>query len=143
MDEQQPSSSPGGGGGGGGGEAKQKEVEQPDGDHHQHPQANAKPGGCGSFFGKHRMAAAISNLNSQINIIQADVKPRLRPRSAASVDKGPRGCELGSLVPGSPQLKKSQTLDVKAKIDVGCNFLSLAHDCFKLGCFLGHAYPND
>ena len=70
MDEQQPSSSPGGGGGGGG-EAKQKEVEQPDGDHHHHhPQANAKAGGCGSFFGKHRMAAAISNLHSQINIIQ-------------------------------------------------------------------------
>lgn len=34
------------------------------------PEANAKTGLYLTYFGKHRMAAAISNLHNQINIIQ-------------------------------------------------------------------------
>jgi hypothetical protein len=67
--QSQPSSSSSPGGGGGGGGAKQKEVVSPD-HHHHHPQGNAKAGASGTFFGKHRMAAAITNLHSQINILQ-------------------------------------------------------------------------
>jgi hypothetical protein len=70
--QSQPSSSSSPGGGGGGGGAKQKEVVSPDHHHHHHhhPQGNAKAGASGTFFGKHRMAAAITNLHSQINILQ-------------------------------------------------------------------------
>uniref|UniRef100_A0A2N9EF81 G protein gamma domain-containing protein n=1 Tax=Fagus sylvatica TaxID=28930 RepID=A0A2N9EF81_FAGSY len=37
------------------------------------PEANAKAGPNTTFFGKHRMAAAISNLQNQINIIQEEL----------------------------------------------------------------------
>ncbi|XP_062164728.1 guanine nucleotide-binding protein subunit gamma 2-like [Alnus glutinosa] len=68
--QSQPSSSSSPGGGRGG--AKQKEVVSPD-HHHHHPQGNAKAGASGTFFGKHRMAAAITNLHSQINILQEEL----------------------------------------------------------------------
>lgn len=40
-----------------------------------HPQANAKADSYTAFFGKHRMAAAISNLHNQINMIQVIHSP--------------------------------------------------------------------
>ncbi|KAG6643886.1 guanine nucleotide-binding protein subunit gamma 2-like [Carya illinoinensis] len=39
-----------------------------------HPQANAKADSYTAFFGKHRMAAAISNLHNQINMIQEELE---------------------------------------------------------------------
>ncbi|KAB1204509.1 Guanine nucleotide-binding protein subunit gamma 1 [Morella rubra] len=38
------------------------------------PEANAKTGLYLTYFGKHRMAAAISNLHNQINIIQEEME---------------------------------------------------------------------
>ncbi|XP_062098657.1 uncharacterized protein LOC133804516 isoform X3 [Humulus lupulus] len=53
-----------------------------------------------TFLGRHRMNAAISHLNTQINLIQ---------------NKRSGRCELGSLVQESPHLTRPQTLEVRTK----------------------------